>query len=132
MTQAQKLACFSLIVCVLTAVTVFTIYRLTGNALASAAGFAWLAALAFGYLYYLRGGQNASKDERDDQIWHRAGRIAFAVFWIVFVSAAVFFPFAVGLDTRVPVSSFHLLAPAGVWLLVFIRSLAALYLYSKS
>ena len=132
MTAAQKLSYVSLIMCVLAAGSVCTIYLVTRNVQASAAGFAWLAGIAFGYMVYFAGKPGTVKDERDELIWERAGRAAFRTFWIVFVLVAVWYPFAVGLETNIPVSYLHFGAFAGAWIHEFARSLATVYLYSRS
>lgn len=102
MSALQKVAWFNLAVIALTLVTVLSLLPLLGKG--ALGGFGWLGLVGLGpFLVRQRPGQVVT-DERDHQILWRSWIAAYALYWVVYVLAAVLLsPLMYGLDGAVPV-----------------------------
>ncbi len=89
MSVFQKYARFQLIVTLITLVVVLTILLIPAISSKYLAGFSILSFLGLGESYFKRSGQSPIKDERDEQINHKALLLAYSVFWICFVTWGV-------------------------------------------
>ncbi len=129
MNPFQKMAWYNLAVIALTAVVVLALIQVMPIE-AAWCGFAVLALLGFAPLYLKKKKGEILYDERDKDIGQKAGRAGFFLFWLYFVAACVYIPFAYDFKT---VSSFlfvYLLLVGGV-VLMSARSVATLVLYRR-
>jgi uncharacterized membrane protein len=102
MSAAQRNAWFNLIVVLVSVALVVGLSALMGWPKAIG-GFALLAMLAFGPLFYRRRGAQVVVDERDVSIQRRSIVIGYGVFWLAFVAACVSLPMVYGERGSVPV-----------------------------
>ena len=103
MSAQQKFAWFSLVVIGSTLVAVFSLLPLLGKA--AFWGFGLLVLFWFGAFFYRQKPGRVLTDERDQLIQRRSWDLAYGVFWVVFLLAALFLSAEVyGEDGAVPVS----------------------------
>jgi hypothetical protein len=128
MNAPQKQAWFNLVVVLLTAALVASLYPWLG--VRAQGGFALLVFCGFGALFHWRHPDKVATDERDVLINRRASLWAYSVLWIVFVSAALLAPRIYG--DAVPVIAIQ----ASVWiafmLMLGVQSIAALVQYGRA
>jgi hypothetical protein len=130
MCQTQKEALFNLIVVTLTLVAVLALYPILGRA--ASCGFALLALLGFGPIFYRKRRGQVVADERDNLIRRRSTIIAYTVFWLAFFATATLTAAFYGFDGAVPVP----VIMNGVWfgamLFVAAHAIATLAQYGRS
>ncbi|HEX3727968.1 MAG TPA: hypothetical protein VHV08_17070 [Pirellulales bacterium] len=128
MTSAQKHAWFNLVVVLLTAITVLSLYPWLGER--AYGGFGLLGFCGFAALFHWRRRGQVVSDERDALINRRANLWAYTVLWVVFVAAVMLAPriFGDSVPTRVIETS--------VWiafmLMLGVQSIAALIQYGRT
>jgi len=102
MSAMQRFASFNLAVITLTLVTVFTLLPFLGKG--ALGGFGFTGLLGLGALFLRKKPGHVVIDERDTLIQRRAWVLAYALFWVVFVVAAVLVsPLVYGQEGAVPV-----------------------------
>jgi hypothetical protein len=102
MAALQKFAWFNLAVISVTVVAVLALLPFLGKAALGGVGF--LGLLGFGPLFLRRKPGQVVTDERDALIQARSWFLAYALFWVVFVLAAVVLSAAIyGQDGAIPV-----------------------------
>ncbi len=131
MTELYRYARFHLAVAALTAVAVLTILAITGNVMASLAGFSVLALLGFRALISSRSRRLPIQDERDDAIHRRARAAGYMGLWLFLVAWGVGVPLAFSNEGGVPLVYVAPVVPVGWWLMASIRSITILVLDSR-
>jgi hypothetical protein len=102
MSALQKFAWFNLAIIAVTAVAVGALLPFLGRAALGCFGF--LGFLGLGPLFFIRKRGHVVMDERDLEIQRRAWIVAYSIFWVIYVLAAVALTLAVyGEDGSVPV-----------------------------
>jgi Predicted membrane protein (DUF2178) len=102
MSATQKFAWFNLAVIALTIVVVLSLFPFGGRG--AFGGFGLLGLFGFWPLFFRKRAGQVVADERDQLIWQRAWFLAYSLFWVVFVFAAVFLSAALyGEQGTVPV-----------------------------
>jgi hypothetical protein len=101
MNASQKEASFTLGVVVVTALTVALLVPFLGRA--ALGGFGFLGFLGLGPFFFRTRGGGVVLDERDAQIRQRSIIVAYSVFWVLFVAAAMTAPMVYGWRGAVPV-----------------------------
>jgi hypothetical protein len=125
---AQKFAWFNLAVIAVCVVVVAALIPWLGPQRAMG-GFGILGVMGFSPLFFRRRGGECVADERDQMIWHRSVRIAYAVFWLAFVAVCVALPMHYGYGGVMPVMVLQWVLWSG-WMIVWgIMSLAILVQY---
>src|SRR5437899_10058017 len=89
MSATQKFAWFNLAVIALTLVVVLALLPFLGKG--ALGGFGFLGIIGLGPLFFRKRPGQVVADERDILIQRRAWILAYALFWVVFVLAAVLF-----------------------------------------
>src|SRR6266404_2910925 len=103
MSQMQKFAWYNLAVIALTLVIVFSFLPFLGYRAMGGLGF--LGFIGFGPLFFVKKAGQVIIDERDALIQQRSWILAYALFWVFFVLAAVFLSaWYYGWDGAIPVS----------------------------
>src|SRR5688572_6347881 len=103
MSPMQKFAWFNLAVIVVTLAVILSLFPFLGARALGGLGF--LGLIGFSPLFFRGQPGKVVTDERDQLIQQRSWILAYAVFWVVFVLAAVVLSAAVyGEDGAVPVS----------------------------
>jgi hypothetical protein len=87
MSAMQKWAWFNLAVIALTLVAVLSLLPFLGKG--ALGGFGFLGLLGFGPLFFRRKPGQVLTDERDQLIQRRSWVLAYSLFWVAFVLAAV-------------------------------------------
>ena len=129
MSPLQKFAWFNLAVIALTVVAVLSLLPFLGKGALGGLGF--LGLLGFGPFFFRKRSGQVVSDERDQLIQGRSWILAYALFWVVFVLAAVFLSALVyGEDGAVPVSVLRLSVAWGFMLVYALASLAILVQYA--
>lgn len=129
MSAMQKFAWFNLAVIALTLAIVFSLLPLLGQR--AAGGFGFLGLLGFGVLFLRKKPGQVLTDERDHLIQRRSARLAFSLFFTVFVLAVVLCPAIYGSDGAVPVKIIQNTAWYGFMLIYAVTSLAILVQYGR-
>jgi hypothetical protein len=130
MSALQKYAWFNLAVIALTLVIVLALVPFLGKG--ALGGFGFLGFMGFGVIFFFRRkpGQ-VLMDERDMLIQRRSWILAYAIFWVIFVLAAVFLSAAVyGWDGAVPVPVLQMSVFCGFMLVTALASMAILLQYA--
>jgi hypothetical protein len=103
MSATQKFAWFNLAVIALTVVAIVSLLPFMGKG--ALGGFGFIGLIGLGPLFFRRKAGEVVIDERDSLIQQRSWFLAYCLFWVVFVLAAVFLSALVyGEDGAVPVS----------------------------
>jgi hypothetical protein len=130
MSALQKFAWFNLAVIALTLLLVVVLMPFLGHR--ATGGLGCLGLLGLGPVFMLRrkAGQ-AVMDERDQLIQRQAWVLAYSLFWVVFVLAAVFLSaFIYGQQGAVPVSVVQMSVAWGFMLIYALVSIAVLVQYA--
>jgi hypothetical protein len=129
MSATQKFAWFNLAVIALTLAAVISLFPFLGNR--AAGGLGLLGLLGFGPFFFRKKPGQVVTDERDQLIQGRSWVLAYALFWVVFVLAAVVLSAVVyGEDGAVPVSVLRLSVFCGLMLVYALASIAMLVQYA--
>jgi hypothetical protein len=130
MSPMQKFAWFNLAVIALTLVVVFALLPFLGYK-AAMGGLGCLGLTGFGPFFFRKRRGQVLMDERDLLIQRRSWILAYALFWVIFVLAAVLLSAAVyGWDGAVPVSVVQLSVAWGFMLVYTLASIAILVQYA--
>ena len=128
MSNFRKYAWFHLAVCAATVLAVVTLLSVTGNGPAAMAGFATLALLGLGEMYFRSGRRRPCEDERDQENERKAVSMAYLVFWLCFVAWGTVLSMRFSSAGQVPL---HFVTPAvftAWWLVTAVRATTALVL----
>jgi hypothetical protein len=129
MSALQKFAWFNLAVIALTLVAVLSLLPLLGKG--ALGGFGFLGLIGFGPLFFRKKPGQVVTDERDHLIQWRSWILAYSLFWVVFVLAAVVLSALVyGQDGAVPVSVVRMSVFCGFMLVYALASIAILVQYA--
>ena len=129
MSALQKFAWFNLAVIALTLVAVFSLLPFLGKG--ALGGFGFLGFIGFGPLFFRKKPGQVVTDERDHLIQARSWILAYALFWVAFVLAAVFLSAVIyGEDGAVPVSVLRWSVALGFMLVYGLASIAILVQYA--
>jgi len=129
MSALQKFAWFNLAVIALTLVAVLALLPLLGQG--ALGGFGFLGLIGCGPLFFRKRPGQVVTDERDSLIQQRSWIVAYALFWVVFVLAAVLFsPLVYGQDGAVPVWVIQISVFCGFMLVYALASVAILVQYA--
>ena len=129
MSAMQKYAWFNLIIIALTLVIVLALIPFLGKG--ALGGFGFLGFMGFGVLFFRKKPGQVLLDERDLLIQRRSWVLAYAVFWVIFVLAAVFLSAGVyGWDGAVPVVVLQMSVFCGFMLVSALASVAILLQYA--
>ena len=129
MSCVQKFAWFNLAVVGLTVLVVFSLWPFLGHR--AMGGLGCLGLMGFGPLFFWRRAGQVVADERDTLIQHRSWILAYAIFWVVFVLAAVFLSALIyGQDGAIPVAVVQLSVAWGFMLVYALASIAILAQYA--
>jgi hypothetical protein len=113
----------------LTLVVVLSLFPVLGKG--ALGGFGLLCLFWFGAFFYRKKPGQVLTDERDQLIQRRSWVLAYSVFWVVFVLAAVFLAAVVyGEDGAVPVSVLRWSVFCGFMLVWALASIATLVQYA--
>ena len=129
MSRMQKFAWFNLAVIALALLVVFSLVPLLG--FKAMGGFGFLGLLGFGPAFFRTKPGQVLMDERDLLIQARSWVFAYAVFWVIFVLAAVVLSALVyGQDGSVPVTIVQISTFWAVTLVYALASIAILVQYA--
>jgi hypothetical protein len=129
MSVPQKLAWFNLAVIGLTLVVVISLLPWLGKG--AFWGFGFLGLFWFGAFFYRKKPGQVVTDERDQLIQRRSSLLAYGVFWMVYILAAVVLsPVVYGEDGAVPVSVLRWSIFCGFMLVLALASIATLVQYA--
>ena len=129
MSAMQKLAWFNLAVIALTLVACLGLLPFLGNG--ALGGFGFLGLIGLGPLFFRKKPGQVLTDERDLLIQRRSWVLAYSLFWVVFVLAAVVLSAAVyGADGAVPVWVLQYSVFCGFMLVYALASVAILVQYA--
>jgi hypothetical protein len=129
MSAMQKFAWFNLAVIAWTSAVVIALVPFLGKGALGGCGF--LGLLAFGSLFFRKKQGEVLTDERDQGIQLRSMILAYVVFWLAYVLAAVLLcPLVYGQEGAVPVWMVQI-SVFGGWMLVYaVMSIAILVQYA--
>jgi hypothetical protein len=129
MSATQKWAWFNLAVIAFTGVTVLSLLPFLGKG--AFGGFGFLGLIGFGPFFFRRKSGQVVSDERDILIQRRAWVLAYSLFWVVFVFAAVVLSAVVyGQEGTVPVTVVQCSVVYGFMLVYALASIAILVQYA--
>jgi hypothetical protein len=129
MSALQKFAWFNLSVVVLTLVAVLLLLPWLGKG--ALGGFGLLGLIGLGPLFMRKRPGQVVTDERDALIQQRSWIVAYALFWVVFVLAAVLLaPLVYGQEGAVPVWVVQSSVFCGFMLVYALASIAILVQYA--
>ena len=129
MSALQKFAWFNLAIIALTLVAVLSLLPFLGRGALGGLGF--LGILGFGPLFFRKKPGRVVTDERDILIQRRSWIVAYALFWVVFVLAAVLLaPLVYGQQGAVPVWVVQMSVFCGFMLVHALASIAILIQYA--
>jgi hypothetical protein len=129
MSAMQKWAWFNLAVIALTLVAVLSLLPFLGKG--ALGGFGFLGLLGFGPLFFRRKPGQVLTDERDQLIQRRSWVLAYSLFWVAFVLAAVVLSAVVyGQEGAVPVWVVQGSVFCGFMLVYALASIAILVQYA--
>jgi hypothetical protein len=129
MSAMQKWAWFNLAVIALTLVAILSLLPFMGKG--ALGGFGFLGLMGLGPFFFIRKkhGQVLA-DERDILIQRRSWVLAYSLFWVVFVLAAVLSAVAYGQDGAIPVWVVQYSVFCGFMLVHALHSIATLVQYA--
>ncbi len=129
MSAMQKFAWFNLAVIALTLVTVLSLVPFIGKGALGGLGF--LGLMGFGPFFFWKKARQVVVDERDQLIQTRSWILAYSLYWVVFVFAAVFLSAEVyGWDGAVPVWIVQISVACGFMIVYGLASIAILVQYA--
>ena len=129
MSATQKLACFNLLVVLVSLCVVVSLLPMIGAQRAQV-GLAFLGLLGLGPFFLRRKGGEVVFDERDTLIHRRSVIAAYTVFWLALFGAAGLAALFYGLDGAVPVTVI-MVSPGYAAMIVFgVMSAATLVQYA--
>ncbi len=129
MSALQKFAWFNLAVIALTLVTVLSLLPFLGKG--ALGGFGFLGLIGLGPLFFRKKPGQVLTDERDHLIQRRSWILAYSLFWVVFVLAAVVLSAVVyGQEGAVPVWVVQSSVFCGFMLVYALASIAILAQYA--
>jgi hypothetical protein len=129
MSPMQKFAWFNLAVIGLTLIVVFALLPFMGYA--AMGGLGCLGLMGFGPLFFRKKPSQVIADERDVLIQRRSWLVAYSLYWVVFVLAAVVLSAVVyGEDGAVPVSVVRMSVAWGFMFVYAAASIAILVQYA--
>jgi hypothetical protein len=131
MTEFRRFARFQLVVSALTALAVLMILAITGNVMASLAGFSVLALPGFRGLSFSRRQTSPIRDERDQSMERRAVSLGYSALWLFLIVWGVAIPLTFMEESRVPMIYVAPVVWVGWWLMITVRSVAVLVLDSR-
>jgi hypothetical protein len=130
MSAMQKFAWFNLAVIALTLGAVLALLPFLGRG--ALGGFGFLGLIGFGPLFFRKRPGQVVTDERDALIHRRSWILAYALFWVVFVLAAVLLsPLVYGQEGAVPVWVLQSSVFCGFMLVYALASIAILVQYAR-
>jgi hypothetical protein len=124
----QKWAWFNLAVITLTLVAILALLPFLGKG--ALGGFGLLGLMGFGPFFFRKKAGKVVSDERDTLIQSRSWVLAYSVFWVVFVLAAVLSPVVYGQDGAVPVWIVQSSVFFGFMLVYALHAIATLVQYA--
>jgi hypothetical protein len=129
MSAMQKWAWFNLAVIALTLVAVLSLLPFLGKG--ALGGFGFLGLIGFGPLFFRKKPGQVLTDERDQLIQRRSWVLAYSLFWVAFVLAAVVLSAVVyGQEGAVPVWVVQSSVFGGFMLVYALASIAILVQYA--
>ena len=129
MSPMQRFAWFNLAVIGLTLLVVFSLLPFMGYR--AMGGLGCLGLMGFGPFFFRKKAGQVVADERDLLIQQRSWVVAYALFWVVFVLAAVFLSaWFYGWDGAIPVSVVQVSVAWGFMLVYALASIAILLQYA--
>jgi hypothetical protein len=129
MSAMQKWAWFNLAVIALTFVAVVSLLPFLGKG--ALGGFGFLGLIGFGPLFFRQKPGQVLTDERDQLIQRRSWVLAYSLFWVVFVLAAVVLSAVVyGREGAVPVWVVRSSVFCGFMLVYALHAIATLVQYA--
>jgi hypothetical protein len=128
MTAMQKWAWFNLAVIGLTLVALLVLLPFLGKGALGSFGF--LGLMGFGPFFLRKKPGQVLADERDTLIQRRSWVLAYSLFWVVFVLAAVLSAVVYGQDGAVPVWIVQSSVFCGFMLVYALHSIATLVQYA--
>jgi hypothetical protein len=129
MSATQKFAWFNLVVIALTVAAVLSLLPFLGKG--ALGGFGFLGLIGLGPLFFRRRPGRVLTDERDQLIQWRSWVLAYSLFWVVFVLAAVVLSAMVyGEEGAVPVWVVRSSVFCGFMLVYALASVAMLVQYA--
>ncbi len=129
MSSFRKQAWSHLTICALALLAVTVLLRVTGNVLASLAGFSILSLIGFIELYFLlRRNSRPIQDERDRDNQIKSQMVAYSGFWLCFVAWGVYVPLRFSSEGLVPIHFVTPIVATALWLVIVIRAAVALIL----
>ncbi len=131
MTELRRFARFQLVVSALTALAVLMILAITGNVMASIAGFSVLALTGIRGLASSRRKTSPIRDERDQAIQRRAVSAGYSALWLFLIVWGVYTPLKFMDESQVPISYVAPVVCGGWWLVITVRAVSVLVLDSR-
>jgi hypothetical protein len=129
MSASQKFAWFNLAVIGLTLLLVLSLLPFMGHR--AMGGFGCLGLIGLGPLFFRKKAGRVVMDERDHLIQWRSWIVAYSLFWVAFVLAAVFLSAVVyGEDGAVPVNVVQVSVGWGFMFVYAVASIAILVQYA--
>jgi hypothetical protein len=129
MSAMQKWAWFNLAVIALTLVAILSLLPFLGKG--ALGGFGFLGLMGLGpFFFFLKKHGHVLADERDTLIQRRSWVLAYSLFWVVFVLAAVLSAVAYGQDGAIPVWVVQSSVFCGFMLVHALHSIATLAQYA--
>jgi hypothetical protein len=125
----QKWAWFNLAIIALTLVAILSLLPLLGKG--ALGGFGFLGLLGLGPLFFRKKPGQVLTDERDLLIQRRSWVLAYSVFWVAFVLAAVLSGVVYGQEGAVPVWVVQNSVFGGFMLVFALGSVAILVQYAR-
>ena len=131
MTDLRKYAWFQLAVAALAAMAVLVMLAITGNVMASLAGFSVMALTGVQGLILSRRRRSPIQDERDETIQRRAMAAGYTALWLLLIAWGVGVSLAFPVEDGVPLVYVAPVVLVGWWLMTSIRSITILVLDSR-
>jgi hypothetical protein len=128
MSAMQKWAWFNLAVIAVTLVALASLLPFLGKG--ALGGFGFLGLMGFGPFFFRKKAGKVVTDERDALIQRRSWVLAYSLFWVAFVLAAVLSAVVYGQDGAVPVWVVQCGIFCGFMLVYALHSIAALVQYA--
>jgi len=137
MNRMQKIAWFNLIVVLLAlglSVTAFAVFHFVLGLPVSraASGFAFIGIMGFTGLspvLFRKGESKVQFDERDTAIQRKAVGLAYAIFWVLFVAAAMIPWFIIGPNGTITTNYLPWMVFGGMFVVMFLQSIVTLNEY---
>lgn len=129
MSALQRFAWFNLAVITLTVVITLSLLPILGKG--ALGGFGFLGLIGLGPLFFRKRTGHVLTDERELLIQQRSWVVAYSVFWVVFVLAAVVFSALIyGQEGAVPVTVVQMSVAVGFMLVFALSSMMILLQYT--